>query len=136
MKQLVDQIERGKAIIKAETYTVCSNAMKDVVKAFNVLISAINHDMKVCMKLNNDILAQTQTEDEFDRNGVLDIRLEYNKKLQELNAAKTKEERTRLKGEVDALRLSMLQTKLAHAKTEAARSSIQKQINALTGGSP
>ena len=47
------------------------------------------------------------------RNGVLDIRLEYNKKLQELNAAKTKEERTRLKGEVDALRLSMLQTKLS-----------------------
>ena len=42
------------------------DAAKSIVKAYNMLISALTSDLNQCMKLNNEVLAATQTKDQYD----------------------------------------------------------------------
>ena len=42
------------------------DAAKSIIKAYNMLISALTSDLNQCMKLNNEVLAATQTKDKYD----------------------------------------------------------------------
>lgn len=49
-----------------EQFKKAVNAVQKIIKAFNMLITALTSDMNQCMKLNNEITSSTQTMDEYD----------------------------------------------------------------------
>jgi hypothetical protein len=90
----VQQINAAQAQIKQDVYHESVQALEAVVKAFNMLTSAISHDMKVAMKLNNDLLTMTQNMDTEDnagapkiQNAIADKSREISKQKQLLNKA-------------------------------------------------
>lgn len=87
-EQLVNAANQQFAQTQPDMYNKVVNALQVVVKSYNMLINALTSDINTCMKLNNDILAETQRMDEADRsmgagdltsgeylNGVIDQKL-------------------------------------------------------------
>lgn len=64
-KNLATKIEQM-AVTKQEEMKTAVDATKKIVKAYNMLISALTSDVNQCMKLNNEVLAATQTKDQYD----------------------------------------------------------------------
>ena len=132
VETLSKTIGSQQASIKPDVFNQCTNALKDTTKAFSVLISALNHDMKTCMKLNNDVLAQTQREDQYDNAGATRIQSDIYKLSQKASAEKDPEKQAQYKAQIKELEKKRLQSKLAIAQSDdAEKARIQKQMEAL-----
>jgi hypothetical protein len=66
-EQLANAANQQFAQTQPDMYNKVVNALQVVVKSYNMLINALTSDINTCMKLNNDILAETQRMDEADR---------------------------------------------------------------------
>ena len=66
-EQLVNAANQQFAQTQPDMYNKVINALQVVVKSYNMLINALTSDINTCMKLNNDVLAETQRMDEADR---------------------------------------------------------------------
>lgn len=108
-KKYADIINQQQSNIKPEAFGKGVEAMKSVIKAYSMLVSAITADMKTCMKLNNDILVQVSQMDSEDRANpeIVKLRKETAKKMQQIRAAQSKAttDEARQKWEEDAAKL-------------------------------